>query len=117
MRNVMINTLSEDYVVMARARGLRDRKIMFGYAARNALLPQVTSFALTLGYLVGGQILVEFIFNYPGVGFTLANAVGTEDYPLIQALLLIITLCVLLANFAADLVYARLDPRVRSRGA
>jgi peptide/nickel transport system permease protein len=117
MRNVMINTLSEDYVVMARARGLRDRKIMFGYAARNALLPQVTSFALTLGYLVGGQILVEFIFNYPGVGFTLANAVGTEDYPLIQALLLVITLCVLLANFAADLVYARLDPRVRSRGA
>ena len=117
MRNVMINNLTEDYVVMARARGLRERKVMFGYAARNALLPQVTGFALTLGYLVGGQILVEFIFNYPGVGFTLAYAVGTEDYPLIQGLLLIITLCVLGANFVADLAYARLDPRVRSRGA
>lgn len=117
MRNVMINSLAEDYVVMARARGLRERRVMFGYAARNALLPQVTGFALTLGYLVGGQILVEFIFNYPGVGFTLAYAVGTEDFPLIQALLLIITLCVLGANFIADLAYARLDPRVRSRGA
>jgi peptide/nickel transport system permease protein len=117
MRNVMINTLAEDYVVLARARGLRERRVMFGYAARNALLPQVTGFALTLGYLVGGQILVEYIFNYPGVGFTLAYAVGTQDFPLIQALLLIITLCVLGANFIADLAYARLDPRVRSRGA
>jgi peptide/nickel transport system permease protein len=117
MRNVMINTLAEDYVVLARARGLRERRVMFGYAARNALLPQVTGFALTLGYLVGGQILVEYVFNYPGVGFTLAYAVGTEDFPLIQALLLIITLCVLVANFVVDLAYARLDPRVRSRGA
>jgi peptide/nickel transport system permease protein len=115
MRNVMINTLAEDYVVMARARGLRERRVMFGYAARNALLPQITGFALTLGYLVGGQILIEFIFNYPGVGFTLAYAVGTEDFPLIQALLLIITLFVLVANFLVDLAYARLDPRVRSR--
>jgi peptide/nickel transport system permease protein len=117
MRNVMINTLAEDYVVMARARGLRERRVMFGYAARNALLPQVTGFALTLGYLVGGQILIEYIFNYPGVGFTLAYAVGTEDFPLIQALLLIITLFVLVANFLVDLAYARLDPRVRSRTA
>ena len=117
MRNVMINSLAEDYVVMARARGLHERRVMFGYAARNALLPQVTGFALTLGYLVGGQILVEYIFNYPGVGFTLAYAVGTQDFPLIQALLLVITLCVLGANFVADLIYARLDPRVRSRGA
>jgi peptide/nickel transport system permease protein len=69
---------------------------------------------LSLGYLVGGQVLVEAVFSYPGVGFTLAQAVGNEDYPLIQALLLIITVCVLVANLVTDLLYTRLDPRVRS---
>jgi peptide/nickel transport system permease protein len=99
---------------MAQARGLSDRRVMLAYAARNAILPQVTGFALSLGYLVGGQILVEAVFSYPGVGFTLAQAVGNEDYPLIQALLLIITVCVLVANLITDLLYTRLDPRVRS---
>jgi len=98
---------------MAQAKGLTDRRVMLMYAARNALLPQITSFALSLGYLVGGQILIEYVFSYPGVGYLLATAIGSEDYPLIQALLLIITLCVLLANLAADLLYGRLDPRVR----
>lgn len=114
MRNTMINTLAEDYVVMAQAKGLTDRRVMLKYAARNALLPQITSFALSLGYLVGGQILIEYVFSYPGVGYLLASAIGSEDYPLIQALLLIITVCVLLANLAADLLYGRLDPRVRA---
>ncbi len=114
MRNVMINTLAEDYITMAQARGLSDRRVMLGYAARNALLPQITGFALSLGYLVGGQILIEIVFSYQGVGFLFANALTSEDYPLIQALLLIITVAVLLANFAADLIYARLDPRVRT---
>jgi peptide/nickel transport system permease protein len=86
---------------------------MLAYAARNAILPQVTGFALSLGYLVGGQVLVEAVFSYPGVGFTLAQAVGNADYPLIQALLLIITVCVLVANLVTDLLYTRLDPRVR----
>jgi len=113
MRNTMINTLAEDYITMAQAKGLTDRRVMLMYAARNALLPQITSFALSLGYLVGGQILIEYVFSYPGVGYLLATAIGSEDYPLIQALLLIITLCVLLANLAADLLYGRLDPRVR----
>ena len=114
MRNTMINTLAEDYITMAQAKGLTDRRVMLKYAARNALLPQITSFALSLGYLVGGQILIEYVFSYPGVGYLLATAIGSEDYPLIQALLLIITVCVLLANLAADLLYGRLDPRVRA---
>jgi len=114
MRNTMINTLSEEYITAAEAKGLSGRRVMLAYAARNALLPQVTGFALSLGYLVGGQILIEYIFSYPGVGYLLANAIGSEDYPLIQALLLVITVCVLLANLAADLLYGRLDPRVRA---
>lgn len=114
MRNTMINVLSEDFITTAQAKGLSDRKVMLFYAARNALLPQITGFALSLGYLVGGQILIEYIFSYPGVGYLLANAIGSEDYPLIQALLLIITLCVLAANLIADLLYGRLDPRART---
>jgi peptide/nickel transport system permease protein len=114
MRNTMVNTLAEDYINMAQARGLTDRRVMLVYAARNAILPQITAFAMALGFLVGGQVLVEYVFSYPGLGYTLANAVGNEDYPLVQALLLIITVAVLAANLVADLVYARLDPRVRS---
>jgi peptide/nickel transport system permease protein len=114
MRNTMVNTLAEDYIIMAQARGLSDRRVMLAYAARNAVLPQITAFAMALGFLVGGQVLVEYVFSYPGLGYTLANAVGNEDYPLVQALLLIITIAVLVANLVADLVYARLDPRVRS---
>jgi peptide/nickel transport system permease protein len=114
MRNVMINTLAEDYITMAQAKGLSDRRVMFGYAARNALLPQITGLAMSLGFLVGGQVLIETVFSYPGVGFILANAVGQEDYPLIQALLLNFVVCMLIANLAVDLLYARLDPRVRN---
>ena len=114
MRNVMINTLSEDYITMAQAKGLTDRRVMLAYAARNALLPQITGFAVSLGLLIGGQVVVEIVFSYQGVGFLFANALTSEDYPLIQALLLVITIGVLVANFVADLVYARLDPRVRS---
>jgi len=115
MRNAMINTLAEDYVTMATAKGLRDRRVMIWYAARNAILPQVTSFAMVLGFAVGGQVVIEYVFNYQGIGFQLVNAVGQQDYPLIQGVLLVITVAVLVANFAADLLYARLDPRVRRR--
>ncbi len=114
MRNTMINTLSEDYISMAQARGLHDRRVMLAYAARNAILPQITGFALSLGYLVGGQVLIESVFSYPGVGFTLFQAIGNQDYPLIQTLLLIITVCVLVANLITDLLYTRLDPRARA---
>lgn len=114
MRNTMINVLAEDYISMAEARGLRERHIMLAYAARNALLPQLTGLGLSLGFLVGGQVLIEYVFSYPGVGALLANAVGSQDYPLIQALLLTITIAVLAANLMMDLLYARLDPRTRA---
>jgi peptide/nickel transport system permease protein len=114
MRSVMINVLADDYITMAQAKGLSDRRVMFTYAARNALLPQLTSFAITVGYVVSGLLLIEYVFSYPGVGYTLVNAVQATDYPLMQALLLLITLAVLLANLIADLLYARLDPRVRT---
>lgn len=115
MRNVMINTLSEEYVAMAQAKGLSDRRVMFRYAARNALLPQITSFAITVGYIITGLVLIEDVFAYPGVGYTLVQAVQSNDYPLMQALFLLITLAVLTANFVVDLLYIRLDPRVRVR--
>jgi peptide/nickel transport system permease protein len=114
MRNVMINTLSEEFVTMAEAKGLTERRVMMMYAARNALLPQITSFAISLGYVVTGLVLIESVFTYRGVGFALFTAVEAHDYPLIQALFLFITVAMLCANFIADLLYARLDPRVRT---
>ena len=86
---------------------------MLSYAARNALLPNVSGFALSLGFIVGGTLLVEIVFSYPGIGFELFQAVGAKDYPLMQGIFLIITLSVLLANFLADLAYLALDPRTR----
>jgi peptide/nickel transport system permease protein len=115
MRNNLIAVLGEDYMVMARAKGLPVRRIVFSYAARNAILPNFTSFALSLGFVVGGALLTEVVFSYPGLGFTLFQAVESEDYPLMQAIFLIIALSVLLANLLADGVYALLDPRVRQQ--
>lgn len=113
MRNTMVGVLGEDYISIARARGLSDRRVMYTYAARNALLPQLTGLALALGFLIGGQVLVEYVFTYPGLGSILANAVGSKDYPLIQGMLLTVTLGVLIANFIIDLAYLALDPRTR----
>jgi peptide/nickel transport system permease protein len=115
MRNAMLNTLSEDYVLMAEAKGLPDRRVMIWYAARNAILPNVTGFALSLGFVIGGSLIMEQVFSYPGIGYTLIQAVQAEDYPLMQALFVIIAACVLIANFVADLVYAFIDPRVRQQ--
>jgi peptide/nickel transport system permease protein len=115
MRNVMINTLAEDFIAMAQAKGLSDFRVMMMYAARNAILPNLTGFAIALGYTVGGLTLVETVFSYPGVGFTLVTASLGSDYPLVQALLMLIVVAVLLANFIVDLVYVRLDPRARSQ--
>jgi peptide/nickel transport system permease protein len=113
MRNTMIGVLSEDYITMAKAKGLPERVMMFNYAARNALLPAVTSFGISLGFIVSGALLTEIVFSYPGVGFLLYNSVVNLDYPLLQGLLLIITLVVLGANLIVDLLYVKLDPRVR----
>jgi peptide/nickel transport system permease protein len=114
MRNTMITTLAEDYVRMARAKGLPSWRIMLDYAARNAIMPNLTGFAMSLGFVVSGAILIEYVFNYPGVGFMLLQAVEAEDYPLMQALFLLITVAVLLAILFADIATALLDPRTRT---
>jgi peptide/nickel transport system permease protein len=113
MRNSMITTLSEDYVLMAKAKGLRGSRVMFWYAARNAVLPNITGFAIAIGTIVGGQLLTEMVFSYPGIGYALLQAVEQQDYAVVQSIFLIITLVVLGANFIADMLYAFLDPRVR----
>jgi peptide/nickel transport system permease protein len=116
MRNNMITVLTEDYVRMARAKGLKPWRIMWTYAGRNAILPNLVGFAMSLGFVVGGAILVEFVFNYPGVGWMFLQSVENQDYALMQALFLMITVTVLLAILAADIATAILDPRTRERG-
>jgi len=113
MRNAMITTLSEDYVLMAEAKGLSPWRVMFTYAARNAILPNITAFALSLGFLVSGSLLTEIVFSYPGIGYAILQAVDNLDYALLQGIFLVITVAVLAANFLADLLYVVLDPRVR----
>jgi peptide/nickel transport system permease protein len=113
MRNTMISTLGDDYVTFAEANGLKPRTVALRYAARNAILPNLTSFGLALGGVVGGSILVERVFGYPGIGYLLFNAVTNQDYPLMQALFLMITVSVLVANFLVDILYGVLDPRTR----
>ena len=116
MRNVMMATLGEDYVLLAEAKGLRRSRVSFTYAARNAILPNMAGFALSLGFIVSGAILTEVVFSYPGVGYVLFQAVTNEDYPLMQGIFLMITILVLLANLLADIMYAALDPRTREAG-
>jgi len=113
MRNNMIQTLGEDYTRLAIAKGLKPWKIALLYSARNAILPNVTGFAISLGGIMGGVVFIEGIFDYPGLGRLLYQAVGNRDYPLMQALFLFTTVGVLIANLLADLMYGWLDPRVR----
>lgn len=116
MRNMMVTVGSEDYITVAHAKGLSDRRVMLSYAARNALLPNVSGLSLALGQIIGSTVLVEIVFNYPGIGFTLLQAVGATDYPTMQGIFLFITLAVLLANLLADVAYLILDPRTRKEG-
>lgn len=116
MRNNMITTVAEDYVRMARAKGLADRKIMFNYAARNAMLPNISGFAMSLGFVLSGSVLVEYVFNYPGLGYQLLNAVDNNDYPLMQVLFMLYTVAVLFSLLAADYAMVLLDPRAREKG-
>jgi peptide/nickel transport system permease protein len=115
MRTVMINTIGEDYVSMAQAKGLRDRKVMTRYAARNAILPPLNGFAAQFATAVGGVIFVELVFSYPGAGYTLQQAALGNDYPLTQALLLVFAVVPICANFIMDMLNLILDPRVRSQ--
>lgn len=113
MRNAMITTLGEDHVTFAEANGLPGRVVAVKYAARNAILPNLTGFGMALGGVVGGSILVEQVYGYPGIGFLLFNAVTGQDYPLMQAIFLMITVSVLVANLLVDILYGILDPRTR----
>ncbi|HLJ68235.1 MAG TPA: ABC transporter permease [Chloroflexota bacterium] len=115
MRNTMLSVLGEDYIALAEAKGLSRTRIMVRYAARNAILPQVTHFTLAFAGVVSGQVFVETVFSYPGIGSYFQTAVNRVDYPLLQGLLLFAVLAVLSANVVADLLYLRLDPRLRQR--
>jgi peptide/nickel transport system permease protein len=113
MRNMMVSTLSDDYVIAAEAKGLKPRRVMIGYAARNAVLPSISGFAISLGFVVSGAIAMEYVFSYPGIGFQLVNAVGNDDFPLMQGIFLVITFAVLGANLIVDLLHGFVDPRTR----
>jgi peptide/nickel transport system permease protein len=114
MRTVMINTIEEDYVAMAHAKGLRDRRVMTRYAGRNAILPPLNGFAALFASAVGGLVFIEYIFSYPGAGLTLQQAVLGNDYALAQAILVVLSVCVILANLIMDLLNLVLDPRLRT---
>jgi len=112
VRSAMLETLGEDYILTARAKGLSRRRIIWRYALRNAALPTITQVALSLGAVVSGSILVEVIFSWPGIGRALYDAVLQRDYPMLQGGFLVITVTVVVLNYLADLLYFRLDPRV-----
>jgi len=112
MRNQVITVMDEDFVLVAQAKGLPARTVVW-YAARNALLPVVANFTIAISLVVAGQILVEIVFNYPGIGFHLYDALGKLDYALVQGIFVVITLIVLAANLLADVVYVMIDPRAR----
>lgn len=116
MRNNMINLLNEDYITMAKGKGLSENRVVFNYAARNAMLPSVTALSMALGMAIGGQLIVEIIFNYPGLGTVLLNAIQARDYQVLQGQLLVMTLFMLFFNFLADLLIVALDPRLRKGG-
>jgi len=113
MRNSMIGVLGTEQVTLARAKGLPRGRVLWAYAARNALLPNLTGFGMALGFVLGGSLLTEVVFSYPGTGYLLVQAVRNQDYPLMQGLFLAITLAVLAANWIVDLVTLWLDPRTR----
>jgi peptide/nickel transport system permease protein len=117
MRNVMVTTIGEDYVMAAQAKGLSNRRVVFTYAARNAWLPQLQGFGLALGFVVSGAIVMEIVFGYPGVGLLLLSAVQSHDFPMMQALFLLITFAVLIANVIVDIIIVFADPRARAKEA
>jgi peptide/nickel transport system permease protein len=114
MRSSIIETRSEDYVTTARAKGLTERRVLSAHAFPNAMLPMVTWIAINLGYVVGGTITAEVVFNWPGLGTLTVDALGSRDYPVLEGIFLMLSVTVVLANLIADLVYGLLDPRVRS---
>ncbi|WP_235857181.1 ABC transporter permease [Occultella glacieicola] len=116
MRNMTVTTVREEYVLLAQAKGLSPSRVVLRYAARNAMLPSFTGFALALGGVIGGALLTEIVFSYPGIGYLLYDSLTKRDYPVMQGVFLLIALTVLLANLIADSVYVFVDPRVREQG-
>lgn len=112
MRSNMLDVMSEDFITMARMKGLSNRAIVLRHAARNALLPVATAFALGFGNSIGGNVVVETVFSWPGLGKLLVNAVASSDYPVAQGAFFLITVVLVVMNFVADLLYSALDPRV-----
>ncbi|MCU0486545.1 MAG: ABC transporter permease, partial [Anaerolineales bacterium] len=113
MRSMSIYELNADYVKYSRFLGIKDRKIV-SYVFRNAMLPQITGLALSIGTMVGGALVAEIVFSYPGLGSTILTAVKGQDYPLISATTLIVTVMVLLANFIIEILYGFIDPRIKA---
>jgi ABC-type dipeptide/oligopeptide/nickel transport system permease component len=111
-RSAMLETLGEDYVLTARAKGLTNLNIVRRHGFRNALLPIVTLVALSLGFIIGGAITIEYVFSYPGIGLATVEAIDQRDWPMLQAIFLLLTLSVIFFNLIADLLYVKLDPRV-----
>jgi peptide/nickel transport system permease protein len=111
-RAVMIDTVAEDYILMARAKGLSERSVLYKHAFRNAVLPITTAFALSIGFILSGAIITETVFGWPGLGQAIFTAIGNYDFPLEQAIFYLITLMVLICVFASDILYGVLDPRV-----
>jgi peptide/nickel transport system permease protein len=112
MRSAMVPVLGSDYLMLAEAKGLPERRVFLRYALRNALLPQVTGLAIALGNVLAGQVLVEVIFSYPGLGHLLVNSVAARDYPVVQGITLILVVTVTLGVLIVDLLYPRIDPRI-----
>ncbi|GAB2564154.1 ABC transporter permease [Gracilibacillus alcaliphilus] len=112
LRNNLIRVLSEDYMLLAKAKGLSNRRRKYTYGARNALLPSFTGLMITLGHVIGGALTMEIVFSYPGVGLVTFNAILNHDFPLIQGAFLFIAISVIIANLIADLMYPIIDPRV-----
>jgi len=114
MRSSIIETRSEDYITTARAKGLTDGRVLRHHAFPNAMLPMVTIVAINLGYVVAGAITAEVVFNWPGLGTLTVDALASRDYPVLQGIFLLLSLTVVFANLAADLIYGVLDPRIHS---
>ena len=113
VRSAMLETLGEDYILTSRAKGLSNWSTVWKHGLRNAMLPIITLVALSLGFIIGGAITVEYVFSYPGIGLLIVEAIDQRDYPVLQAAFLLLTLSVILFNLLADLLYFRLDPRVQ----
>ena len=115
MRGMLVSVLGEDYITLAESKGLKPRPIFLTYGMRNAMLPQLTKLALTLGHIVSGAILVEVIFSYPGIGFRLYQAIQSKDYFVIQGIVLLLSVSIAIAMFILDLIYPLIDPRITAK--